>query len=832
MKSGNIYHKISIVEYFGNAEFCISKLSLTTYSMLRYLFILLFHLISLSVISSPVKDVFTLSGQVHSEDGEAVVATIYLKNTSIKTTSDFEGRFSLKASSEKQTIVVTALGYKKYEKVIDTFGGTRNLKIVLRPVQTELGTATVVGKTESRQEREQGFALSTVKTQKATLNNNETSELLNRASGVKLRQSGGVGSEIQYNINGLSGNSIRIFIDGVPMANYGSSFSVSSLPPSMIERIDVYKGVIPAHLADDALGGAINIVLKKSTQKAFTTSYTYGSLNTHKWDMNANYRDSKSGFTVQGSAFFNHSDNNYKVWGDKIKVTDPQTGKVERIKAERFHDAYQSKGVHFNTGFTRVKWADAFLLGFIYSDMRKEIQHGATMEVVYGNRHSKQHTYMGKLQYEKDDLLPGLDLSAHATYASGVRTVVDTIPYMYTWEGKVMTDINGNPILWKKGGGEAGQATLAANHEKTLTGRLRLSYEFLPAQHLSLNFLHNRFTRDVKDPYLTAAEQRFMDTRYLNKSVASVAYDGKFLDDRLQANLFYKYYYQSVKLADPLMQNGVFVERKIARDIDNHGAGGAFSFRLTPKVMLTGSAEYATRLPGITELLGNTTENIESTYELKPEKSVNLNIGALLGTFQMGKHGLEADVNVFFRDIKDMIQKSLTNQTDEMYGYENLGKIRSKGVDLDLRYNFDHRLSSEFKISYTDSRFNLRYDKHGTQYIYYKNRLRNEPYLTFDWETDYTAHDWFLRGSKTSFNYHLGYVHQFYRNWESLGGAGKAVIPTQVTHDIGMVYTFPKPRVSLAFDVKNLFNEQVFDNWALQKPGRMFFVKLTYALNQ
>lgn len=823
---------MGIVKQWEIVEFCTPKLSLTTYSMLRYLLILLFHSISLSVISSPDKDVFTLTGQVHSKDGEAIIATVFLKNTPIKTTSDIEGKFSLKASSKKQTLVVTALGYKTFEKVIESPEQIKNLNIVLQPIQTDLATATVVGKTQSRREREKGFALSTVKTQKAVLNNNETSELLNRASGVKLRQSGGVGSEIQYNINGLSGNSIRIFIDGVPMANYGSSFSVSSLPPSMIERIDVYKGVVPAHLADDALGGAINIILKKSAQQAFTTSYTYGSLNTHKWDLNANYRNEKNGFTVQGSAFFNHSDNNYKVWGDKIKVTDPQTGKVERIKAERFHDDYQAKGIHLNTGFTRVKWADAFLLGFIYSDMRKEIQHGATMEVVYGNRHSKQHTYMGKLQYEKKDVLPGLDLSALATYASGVRTVVDTIPYMYTWEGKVMTDINGNPILWKKGGGEAGKATLAANHEKTMTGRFRAAYEFLPSQYLSVNLLHNRFTRDVKDPYLTAAEQRFMDTRYLNKTVASLAYDGRFFDERLQTNLFYKYYYQSVKLTDPLMQNGVFTARDISRDIDNHGAGGALSFRLTPQIMLTGSAEYATRLPGITELLGNTTENIESTYELKPEKSINLNLGALLGTFQFGKHGFEADVNVFFRDIKDMIQKSLTNQTDEMYGFENLGKIRSKGVDVDLRYNFDQRLTSEFKISYTDSRFNLRYDKHGTQYIYYHNRLRNDPYFTFNWETDYTAHNWFLQGSKTSFNYHLGYVHQFYRNWESLGGAGKAIIPTQVTHDLGMVYTFPKPRISLAFDVKNLLNEQVFDNWALQKPGRMFFVKLSYGFNK
>ncbi len=321
---------------------------------------------------------------------------------------------------------------------------------------------------------------------------------------------------------------------------------------------------------------------KQPANKAISTSYIYGSFNTHKWDLSGNYRNTKFGFTVQGSVFFNHSDNNYKVWGDPIKITDSQTGRIQYINTERFHEAYQSKGITLNTGFTKVKWADRFLLGFIYSDMKKDIQRGATMKVVYGNRKSMQETFMGKMQYEKKDLFPNLDVSVNMTYSSGERMVIDTIPYMYTWEGEIMLDRNGNPVVWEKRGGEAGNATLATNMEKTLTARTRVSYEFFPKHTLTANFLVNKFTRDVKDPYLTEAQQRFTDTRHLSR-------------------------------------------------------------------------------------------------------------------------------------LKDMIQKSLTNLTDEMYGYENLGKIRSKGVDFDLRYNYNDQVMSEFKMSYTDARFNLRFDMHSTE---------------------------------------------------------------------------------------------------------------------
>ena len=758
-------------------------------------------------------------------------ATVHLSGTHFGCLTDDKGAYKLEVPAGAYRLVVSSLGYKQQEIPVE-IKSHLNLNVTLEENEHMLDEVVITAKTDSRKEREKGFAISAIDTKKAAFSNLQTSELLNRTSGVKLRQSGGAGSDIQYNINGLSGNSIRIFIDGIPMENYGNSFSISSLPPSLIEKIDVYKGVVPAHLTDDALGGAINVVLKQPTTSTISTSYTFGSLNTHKWDLNANYRNHKNGLTIQGSAFFNHSDNNYKVWGDPIKITDSQNGKVEKIKAERFHDAYQSKGLTLNAGFTKVEWADKLLLGLIYSDMKKDIQHGATMDVVYGNRHSNQHALMGKIMYEKRNLIPNLDVSVNATLSRGYRQIVDTIPYMYNWLGEIMTDRNGNLLTWNKGGGEAGKATLAKNIETTLAGRARVAYHFLPTHFIAGNVLFNGFARDVKDPYLTEAEQRFTDTRKIRKVILSLDYNGKFLDEKLQTNAFYKHYIQSVRLTDPIMNNGIMEAEHISRSINDYGLGGALSYQLGQKLILTTSAEYATRLPGVTELLGNTTNNIQSSYHLMPEKSVNINVGAIIGMFKVNGHRFESDINLFYRDVTDMIQKTLTNPTDEMYGYENLGKVRSMGVDAVLKYNFKHRLFSELNLSYTDTRFNLRYDKHGTEYIYYKDRLRNTPYFTSNWNVEYVSDDYIQKGSRMTFTYNIGYVHQFYRNWESLGGAGKAIIPSQWVHDLAIAYTFPKKNITLSADVKNLLNEQVFDNWALQKPGRMFLIKLSYSITK
>src|SRR5690606_29238514 len=125
-------------------------------------------------------------------------------------------------------------------------------------------------------------------------------------------------SNVQYILNGLSGSAVRIFIDGIPISIYGSSFSLNSIPPSMIKRIEVYKGVVPGHLADDALGGAITIVLQNATKPNFDASVSYGSFNTFQTSVNGLYRFEKSGFTIKASAFHNYSDNDYKVWGRSI----------------------------------------------------------------------------------------------------------------------------------------------------------------------------------------------------------------------------------------------------------------------------------------------------------------------------------------------------------------------------------------------------------------------------------------------------------------------------------------------------------------------------------
>lgn len=776
-------------------------------------------------------------GNIKYQDGTpAVDVVLNINNTSIVAVSDEQGKYQLEnVPLGQHAIIIKPFGENLKVVHLRVDKQRMHFPIELDKTQSshQITEVVVRAQSQARQIKDRGFAVGVVETQNLALQNIQTSELLDRTAGIRIRQSGGMGSSHDFNINGLSGNSVRIFIDGVPIRNYGASFSISSIPPSQIERIEVYKGVIPTHLSEDALGGAVNVVLKKDarTQKSLLASYSFGSFNTHQGNINGSYRNARSGFTVMASSFYNYSDNDYRVWGDQVFVSEPPTWSLQYVKARRFHDSYQSYGLNADIGFTNVKWADRFLIGALVSDMDKDVQHGGTMQVVYGNRRTGQSTRMLNMRYEKRRILKRIDINGLMSYTQGQRWVTDTIPHIYNWLGNRLWNENKNDYFsWNVGGGEAGKATLANNTENTFAARANASVEIVKHHRLNINYLINNFTRDISDPLLPLAEQQLTDTRFMRKQITGLAYDAHFFNKKLKSSLFYKYYNQTVSLKDPVRVNNVLSHVEIDKTVENNGYGAAFSYHINKKFLVLSSFEKAIRLPENTELLGNTSDNVVATYDLSPESSYNFNVGFNVGPFEKNNHMFRSDINLFYRNIRDMIMRGAENSATGNYGFENIGQILSRGFDLELGYEYNRKLMASFNLSLFNARYNLQYDSHGIEYSYYGDRLRNAPYFTSNTNVEYDFGAVFQKKSKLKLNYNFAYVHKFFRNWESIGGAGKATIPTQMIHDVGATYSFPDEKLTFSVNAKNLFDAQAFDNWALQKPGRAIYAKLTYLI--
>ena len=403
----------------------------------------LFVLIALliSSLSAFSQDRAMVSGKILSTEKEIVdFATVYLKGTNYGGTTNQEGIYHIKAPAGSYTLVVSAIGYKTVEKQVKLIAGERvKQNFTITPETQQLDEVTIVstGVTRLKRSAFNAVAVDTKELQNTTKN---LSEALQKLPGMKLRESGGVGSDMQLMLDGFSGKHVKVFIDGIPQEGAGKAFDLNNIPVNFAERIEVYKGVVPVGFGTDALGGVINIVTNKKPRNWFVdASYSYGSFNTHKSYVNFG-QTFKNGLMYEINAFQNYSDNDYYI-DNKVQEFDHSDNSMKPLaetlyRVKRFNDTFHNEAVMGKVGIVGKSWADRLLLGFTYSHLYKEIQTGVYQDIVFGEKHRHGYSLVPSLEYSKRDLLTkGLDITLSANYNHNLTTNVDTARYLYNWFG-------------------------------------------------------------------------------------------------------------------------------------------------------------------------------------------------------------------------------------------------------------------------------------------------------------------------------------------------------------------------------------------------------------
>lgn len=92
-------------------------------------------------------------------------------------------------------------------------------------------------------------------------------DLLKMVPGVHVREVNGKGQYTVVNVRGSTAAQVGVFVDGV-MTNLGgdAAVDISTIPVKNVERIEVYRGYIPARFGGTFIGGVINVVTKKPTK--------------------------------------------------------------------------------------------------------------------------------------------------------------------------------------------------------------------------------------------------------------------------------------------------------------------------------------------------------------------------------------------------------------------------------------------------------------------------------------------------------------------------------------------------------------------------------------
>ena len=759
----------------------------------------------------------SIFGKVISSEKEIIeYATIQLKGTSFGAVTNEKGIYELAAPEGKYTLVVSVLGYNTVEKEIRlTKGAKIKENFIIEPQSEQLDEVVVVASNVSRLNRSayNAIAIDAKALQNST---SSLSEALAQAPGMKIRESGGVGSDMQLTMDGFNGKHIKVFIDGVPQEGVGSSFSLNNIPVNYAERIEIYKGVVPVGFGTDAIGGVINVVTKKNQNRWFLdASYSYGSFNTHRSNISFG-QTFNNGLAYEIKAFQNYSDNDYYV---DTPVKDFTTGAInkrliERVK--RFNDTYHNEAVVGKIGILDKSWADRLMFGFTWSNMYKEIQTGVRQEVVFGEKHRKGYSLMPSLEYSKRDLiLKGLDLSITLNYNKNITQNVDTASYEYNWRG--------DKRELRLPGEQSFQHTESNN--SNWNGTATATYRISPKQSITFNHVMNIFHRDNRSLLVDSDSPANAIAKETRKNISGLSYR-LMPSDKWNMSVFGKYYKQDISgpiATSTALDNYV----RTSKSVDAMGYGVAGTYFIAKGLQGKFSYEKAYRLPTNDEMFGD--EDLESgDISLKPENSDNLNL-SLSYTKNFGKHALYLETGFVYRNTKDYIQRNITSLSGGKYGatYINHGKVKTLGCNISANYNYSNWLSLGGNFTLMNIRDNVE-TVTGTEQgsLTYKARIPNIPYQFANMFASFFWNNLGGKGNKLTLTYDNNYMHNFPLYSEVLGNDSEFVVPTQFSHNLTLSYGVKNNRYNFSLECQNFTNEKLYDNFSLQKAGRAFYGKV------
>jgi outer membrane receptor protein involved in Fe transport len=748
----------------------------------------------------------SVRGMIQDEAGAPAGSfTVRIENTAIIALSDQTGAFIISnIAAGRYTLVVTGVGYKPLRRAVDVGAGKEAfLTLKMEPLTITMEAVTVMGRTVVQETNRQAFNVTAVDAKQLYNSTLDLAGALDRVAGIRVRETGGVGSTFNLSLNGFSGNHVRYFIDGIPMDGFGSSFQINNIPINAAERLEVYKGVVPIWLGSDALGGAINIVTGNRHRNYIDASYSYGSFNTHRSVINAAIT-SKSGLTAQLSAFQNYSNNAYKV---KVDAADIYTGAYSPgTRVPRFHDTYHNETLVASAGFVKKPFADKLLVGLTAGRNYKEIQTGARMVSVFGGWHRRGNTLMPTLKYKKDDLVKGLDVAFNANYNLGSEQNIDTMNVRYDWFGN------------SKPNGSSGERSRSLYKYKNNNGLVTFMSNYRPAeQHaITLSNVFNTFNRKGSDALNPATVD---PPRKTQKNVLGLGYTYT-VDERWSASVFGKY----------ITQKNIIASARARAITHKFGYGIAATHFFTPALQLKASYELTNRMPEATEIFGDV-ENQEGNPNLQPERSNNVNIGLSYSFAADANNTFLVNANGIYRHSDNFIYNRLNNNQSRLVA-DNREGVRTLGADGEVRYAHKTWLSAGATLTYqylqNMQQFEPGYSGESPVYL---DQMPNIPYLFGNADASVSLRNIGGPSNILNIGYNLLYVHAFYLYWPSRGG-DKLVIPEQLSHDINAVYSLQNGRYNIGLEARNITNTLLYDNFSLQKPGRGFYLNLRYFFNK
>ncbi|PVX50002.1 iron complex outermembrane receptor protein/vitamin B12 transporter [Balneicella halophila] len=606
---------------------------------------------------------------------------------------------------------------------------------------------------------------------------------------------------------------VKVLVDGIP----SGTVNLSILPLTDIERIEVLKGPFSSLYGTSAMGGLVNIITKKNTEKLTgNISAGYGSFNL--LDLNASIGGKiKGGFSFDAATFYRKSDD-YTSGEENFYTYNPTEELIlgkESYGKEMKNTATDSKGGNLRLGYKfNDNWSlDVYQSYFLVDDVATN-----------GGFYSENPSYIKDI--DRYSIYGTLDGQIN-------RHNIKFNPYYNNENSEFNSPTTGNK--------DFGNENKNFGFQLQDLFKIKKHVIIFGLDNDNINYTSNKFDPSNGQPIAP------WNPDYTNNSLGAFVQANFKLGNRINLTAGGRYDFMKLKLeANDFLGNpessedhsvfnpNVGLKIKIDKNTSIHAnVGTAY---LAPKAMQKAGSYSISYTWG-----GNTyNTNYKGNPDLDPEKSITYDIG--IGYHNIAQ-GIDLDATYFNTDHKDKIVNNVfvdpdpSNWGDEYYTYTNASKGRMDGVELVASYDFGSLADYAFSLKAylnTTLLFNadVKSDEEDAQWEELKYVRKHTGNFGLHFKTD---KKWDIKlngryiGSRITSKYSMSPQLEALINKNQPQYAKKGVLkyPQAIVFDAHLYYNLTD-NFTIGFNANNILDENYAENDTYNMPGRNFLGRVSY----
>jgi iron complex outermembrane receptor protein len=498
----------------------------------------------------------------------------------------------------------------------------------------------------------------TITAEEITAHNARTvAEALELAAGVRV--STGRKNEPNVAIHGFDQSKILVLIDGVPYyeTSYGK-LDLNQIPTGNIARIDVTKGAASVLYGANALGGVVNIITKKASDKPSTSASIEGGEN--GLTQLAVTHGQKLGKVSYWMSYTHYESDGWEVSDDYTPVEGTiayrsPSSTVEAVlqdKGRRVNSDVDRDSAWFKVGFENDA-SSAFWVNLHYLNMTKGMPPSTDRVSVFLSR--PQFSQLARMPGYEDR---GVDLDLRQRLSE--RLVL---------KGKLFYhDHQDNYDSYSALDFEEKLArSTFKDYLAGTTVLLESPFAAWSTVRMSLNYKTDSH-RERDDTYLPFAETQ--------SYTGSVGLEDELkLSESIKAVVGASYDWFEVSSAERnvLDDDGNLLEQDpLAKPSDSFvNPTVGITYSTSPQSHLYASVARKSRFPLLQHLYSSKGGN----PDLEPERTTNFIVGCNTKVAQ----ALRLELSGFWYDVSDLISRSGIDPTNM---YQNYGEVRMRGIEL------------------------------------------------------------------------------------------------------------------------------------------------------